>query len=98
VVGWFGYDWLWRAKLPLAAATIISIALLVAATVLLCRLLAGRAAFMHVGALLGTIMVANVWMRILPAQQQMLDATRAGRPADSHWASARNNGRSTTVT
>src|SRR2546426_11355062 len=37
---------------------------------------------MHVGSLLGTIMVANVWMRILPAQQQMLDATRAGRPAD----------------
>ena len=82
VGGWFGYDWLWRSKLPLPAASIISIALLVAATVLLCRLLAGRAAFMHVGALLGTIMVANVWMRILPAQQQMLDATRAGRPAD----------------
>src|SRR5438552_16305924 len=37
---------------------------------------------MHVGALLGTIMVANVWERILPAQRQMLDATRAGRPAD----------------
>src|SRR2546422_1439113 len=36
----------------------------------------------HIGALLGTIMVANVWERILPAQQQMLDATRAGRPAD----------------
>jgi len=27
-------------------------------------------------------MVANVWMRILPAQHQMLAATRAGRPAD----------------
>ena len=37
---------------------------------------------MHVGAVLGTIMVANVWQRILPAQQEMLDATRAGRPAD----------------
>jgi uncharacterized membrane protein len=37
---------------------------------------------MHVGALLGTLMVANVWMRILPAQQAMIDATKAGRPAD----------------
>jgi uncharacterized membrane protein len=54
----------------------------VAVSYLTCRLLSGRAAFMHVGSLLGTIMVANVWLRILPAQQEMLDATRAGRPAD----------------
>src|SRR5258706_201869 len=32
--------------------------------------------------LLGTIMVANLWERIIPAQRQMVDATRAGRPAD----------------
>jgi uncharacterized membrane protein len=37
---------------------------------------------MHIGSLLGTIMVANVWLRILPAQHHMLAATRAGRPAD----------------
>src|SRR2546425_7045342 len=60
----------------------ISLALLAAITVLLCRLLSGRAAFMHIGSLLGTIMVANVWMRILPAQREMLTATRGGRPAD----------------
>lgn len=82
VIGWLVYDWLWRSQLRAAVATTISIVLLVAVTVLLCRLLSGRAAFMHVGSLLGTIMVANVWMRILPAQQQMLDATRTGRPAD----------------
>jgi uncharacterized membrane protein len=86
VVGWLIYDALWRS--PLArrpapvVATAISLALLTAVTVLLCRLLSGRAAFMHIGSLLGTIMVANVWMRILPAQHQMLAATRAGRPAD----------------
>ena len=82
--GWKIYDGLWRSPLaqrpPIAAA--ISLALLAAVTVLVCRLLSGRAAFMHVGSLLGTIMVANVWERILPAQQQMLAATRAGRPAD----------------
>jgi len=83
-VGWVVYDALWRS--PLArrpvVATAISLALLAAVTVLLCRLLSGRAAFMHIGSLLGTIMVANVWMRILPAQHQMLAATRAGRPAN----------------
>jgi uncharacterized membrane protein len=84
VLGWPMYDGLWRSPLAgrPAIASAISLALLTAVTVVMCRLLSGRAAFMHIGALLGTIMVANVWERILPAQQQMLDATRAGRPAD----------------
>jgi uncharacterized membrane protein len=84
VFGWLMYDALWRSPLARrpAVASAISLVLLAAVTVLLCRLLSGRAAFMHIGSLLGTIMVANVWMRILPAQHQMLAATRAGRPAD----------------
>ncbi len=84
VLGWPIYDGLWRSPLARRAgvAAAISLALLSAVTLLACRLFSGRAAFMHIGALLGTIMVANVWERILPAQQQMLDATRAGRPAD----------------
>jgi uncharacterized membrane protein len=84
VGGWLFYDLLWSS--PLGArrrvATTISLALLAAVTYLLCRLLSGRAAFMHIGSLIGTIMVANVWLRILPAQSEMLAATRAGRPAD----------------
>ncbi|MGH7530184.1 MAG: urate hydroxylase PuuD, partial [Gemmatimonadales bacterium] len=82
--GWFAYDWLWRpalARRP-AVAAIASVALLGGVTLLLCRLLSGRAAYMHVGSLLGTLMVANVWLRILPAQRDMIGATRAGRPAD----------------
>src|SRR5258705_5836065 len=84
ILSWPVYDGLWRSPLSNrpAIATAISLALLTGLTVLACRFLSGRAAFMHVGAVLGTIMVANVWERILPAQQQMLDATRAGRPAD----------------
>ncbi len=84
VLSWPIYDGLWRSPLARrpAIAAVISLALLAGVTLLACRLFSGRAAFMHVGALLGTIMVANVWQRILPAQQQMLDATRAGRPAD----------------
>ncbi len=84
-VGWLVYDLLWRSPLANGAgglATAISLVLLAAVTIASCRLLSGRAAYMHVGALLGTLMVANVWMRILPAQQAMIDATRSGRPAD----------------
>jgi len=84
VVGWFVYDLLWRS--PLATrervAATISLTLLALVSYGMCRVLSGRAAFMHVGSLLGTIMVANVWVRILPAQQQMLEATRVGRAAD----------------
>jgi uncharacterized membrane protein len=86
VVGWVVYDALWRSRLAADrtawAATTISMALLAAATIASCRLLSGRAAYMHVGALLGTLMVANVWLRILPAQQAMIDATKAGRQPD----------------
>jgi len=86
VVGWLVYDGLWSSRLatrpPPRLATTISLILLAGVTYALCRLLSGRAAFMHIGSLLGTIMVANVWMRILPAQREMLAATRGGRPAD----------------
>lgn len=83
-LSWIVYDGLWRSPLGsrTGVATALSLLWLAAVTYLLCRLLSGRAAFIHVGSLLGTIMVANVWMRILPAQQQMIDATKAGHAAD----------------
>jgi uncharacterized membrane protein len=84
VVGWVVYDALWRSPLAAhpAVATAVSLLLLAAVTIASCRLLSGRAAYMHVGALIGTLMVANVWMRILPAQQEMIDAAKAGRQPD----------------
>jgi uncharacterized membrane protein len=46
------------------------------------RVLSARAAYMQVGAMLGTLMVANVWEVIIPAQRAMVDAIRAGRAPD----------------
>jgi uncharacterized membrane protein len=83
-VSWLVYDVLWASlgrRRP-GAATTISLALLFALVYGLCHVLAGRAAYIHVGAILGTIMVANVWMRIVPAQRNMLAATEAGRDPD----------------
>ncbi len=84
IVSWLVYDALWRSPLGRIGwpATAISFLLLGVAVYGLCRLLGGRAAYIHVGAMMGTIMVANVWFRILPAQQQMIDATREGREPD----------------
>ncbi len=84
VAGWFVYDALWRSpvnRTPTVAAA-LSLALFGAVTYLHFRLLSGRAAYIHVGSLLGTLMVANVWAVILPAQQRMIDATRRGEEPD----------------
>ena len=85
LVSWVAYDLLWTS--PLArdggrAATIVSWVLLFAVVYALTRVLSGRAAFIHAGAMLGTIMVANVWMRIIPAQRDQIAAAEAGRTPD----------------
>lgn len=83
--GWFVYDALWSSPLGRrpAIASAISFALVVLAAWGYARVFSGRAAYIHVGAMLGTIMVANVWRRIIPAQTQMLAATRAGTTVDT---------------
>ena len=85
IVGsWLVYDTLWRSPLAKAGwpATAISFLLLGGLVYGLCQVFAGRAAYMHVGAIMGCIMVINVWVRILPSQQKMIDATREGRQPD----------------
>lgn len=42
----------------------------------------GRAAFMHVGTAIGTIMVANVFFVIIPGQKKMVEAMRVGQLPD----------------
>lgn len=65
-----------------AAFALVGYALIVAAAWAVTRVFSGRAAFLHVGAMLGTIMVANVAHVIIPGQRRMLADTRAGRPVD----------------
>jgi uncharacterized membrane protein len=85
VLGWLVYDAIWRS--PLAARSRVA----AAASLVLLALAAwgtgvafsARASFLQLGAMLGTIMVANVWRVIMPAQRAMLAATRAGRPVDT---------------
>jgi uncharacterized membrane protein len=49
----------------------------------LTRIFGGRGAFMHYGAILGTIMVANVAHIIIPGQRRMVQAMQAGREPDA---------------
>src|SRR5436190_14148358 len=88
VVAWFVYDLLWVS--PLArnevAGAIVSYVLLVGAIYAFTRLFTGRAAYMQTGAMLGTLMVWNVWARILPAQRQLIGAVREGQAPDMRLA------------
>jgi uncharacterized membrane protein len=81
---WLLYDLMWQTigKANETAGTALSIAGLVGLAYGLTHLFSGRAAFIHFGAILGTIMVANVWIRILPGQRKMLDDAMAGRTPD----------------
>jgi uncharacterized membrane protein len=84
IVTWLAYDLLWLylgARIG-GAATAVSLVGAAGLAYGLCHAFSGRAAFIHLGAVFGTIMVANVWVRILPAQQKMIDATREGRKPD----------------
>jgi uncharacterized membrane protein len=49
---------------------------------ILFQLLSARAAYLHVGAMLGTIMVANVFFQIIPGQKKMVGQIRAGQDPD----------------
>ncbi|HEX2254463.1 MAG TPA: urate hydroxylase PuuD [Thermoanaerobaculia bacterium] len=83
--GTAAYDALWSSPLArrqgLAAA--VSFAALVALAWGLTQVFTSRAAFLQVGATLGTIMTANVWSRILPAMREAVAAARAGRELDA---------------
>jgi len=65
---------------------VIAYCLVVAVTYGLTRVLSARAAYIHVGAIFGTIMAANVWMHILPAQRRMIAALKEGRKPDERLA------------
>ncbi len=84
VVGWLLYDLIWQSPLGRAegGASALCFVLLAGAVFGLTHIFSGRAAYMQVGALLGTLMTANVWVRILPAQRRMIAALAEGKQPD----------------
>jgi uncharacterized membrane protein len=82
VIGWLVYDALCKAISHELTLSIILYVLLVAAAWGYGQVFGGRAAYVHVGALIGTIMVWNVFFQIIPGQKQMVTDIRAGREPD----------------
>lgn len=85
VFGWIIYDLAVQSPLATSAAGFAVFSLIMIAGIAwgLSHLFSGRAAYIHVGALLGTIMTVNVWERILPAQRKMIAAAAAGAAFDA---------------
>lgn len=64
--GFFPYHLIWSRVTNAVAAGALSLALFTGAAFGLSRVMAGRALWLHLGAILGSVMLLNVWMRIWP--------------------------------
>jgi len=83
VGGWLIYDALCR--ILEGQATLLALVLFVLIVIAdwgLFHLFSARAAYLHVGAMMGTMMVANVFFHIIPGQKRMVTAIRAGKEPD----------------
>lgn len=83
LVGWVVYDCICRifGKNDKVVGLLVALYVVLAAYVA-CNLFSGRAAFLLTGAMMATIMSANVLVWIIPGQRKMVAAVREGRPVD----------------
>jgi len=84
VGGWIFYDGLCRSPIGKnnKLTGIIWFISLVLAAYALTHVFSDRAAFIHIGAIVGTSMAANVFMVIIPNQRKVVDALTAGKAPD----------------
>ncbi|MBY4945667.1 urate hydroxylase PuuD [Cupriavidus respiraculi] len=80
--GWVVYDCICRMfKNDRVVGILVALYVVVAAYVA-CHLFSGRAAFLLTGAMIATIMSANVLVWIIPGQRKTVAALREGKPVD----------------
>ena len=86
-VGWFVYDGLCRSPIGkrITLLVIIGFVWVLAAAYFYTHIFAGRAALIHVGAFIGTIMAANVFAIIIPNQKKVTAALLAGDNPDPKY-------------
>lgn len=87
VVGWIVYhllaDWLIdRSQIAFAIAYTLFVALM---SFVLNSVLSGRAAYLHIGAMIATTMSANVFFVIIPAQHVIVGAMKKGEAPDPKY-------------
>ena len=87
VVSWLVYEALCRSPLGRheVAMAVVGYVYLVALTYGFTHVFSGLGAFTQIGALIGTIMVANVFVIIIPFQKKTVEAMLAGKEPDPAW-------------
>ena len=82
IVGFAIYDLVWKNfeknETVGVVISLVGVALLI---VLWSRFMSGRAVYIHLGGLFGTVMAANVWMRIWPSQRKIIGGVKGTSPA-----------------
>ena len=83
-LGWTVYDLLCRSPLRRHGAVLFAVlfAFIVLSAYGFGLVFSGRAAFLHVGSMIATMMSANVFMVIIPNQKKMVAALAAGEAPD----------------
>ncbi|OUR94786.1 hypothetical protein A9Q87_02470 [Flavobacteriales bacterium 34_180_T64] len=94
IIGWILYDQICkRFSNNKIAFTLAITALVVLFAWFYAQVFSGRAAYIHFGAFLGTLMAANVFFIIIPGQKRMVAAAKKGKepnPADGKAAFLRS--------
>jgi uncharacterized membrane protein len=84
IVGWIIYDKMCKSSLikNQMAFALVGFAFLVAFAFFYCHVFSARAAYIHFGAMIGSLMVANVFCVIIPGQKEMVRCAKLGIPLD----------------
>ena len=87
VVGWVAYELLCATALARNGYVLGLVLVLMAVlfSYALTHLFSGRGAFIHMGAVIGTIMAGNVFRVIMPSQRALVAAIEAGTEPDPAW-------------
>lgn len=84
-VSWFLYDLIiWNSKVIAhkAVSVLLSVGYFIGLIYLNAQIFSGRGAFIQTGAIFGSMMLANVWVRILPGQRKMIEDAKVGKIPD----------------
>ena len=83
--GWIVYDFMCKSPLikNQKLFALVGLIILTGVSYFLTQYLSARAAYIHVGGLIGTIMALNVYFTIIPGQKAMVRAAKLGLPLDA---------------
>jgi uncharacterized membrane protein len=84
IVAWIIYDLLCKSPLVKNSKwfAIVGFIIAVGFAFFYSHVFSSRAAYIHFGAMIGTLMVANVFFVIIPSQKAMVKAAKEGKPLD----------------